>query len=817
MKTRNFIFLGLLVLLNSSNLFANATFRGKVISDDGSEIQGASIQLNGKNQTVFSNEEGYFQIEDIPAGKYALTIKAFTYETLTDSIELSSGVLEKNYSLRPTLFITDEVIVEGIKANASTPGTFSDMTKEDIQKQNFGQDLTILLNQLPSMVTSSDAGAGIGYTQMKIRGIDNTRTNVTINGIPLNNPESHETYLVNLPDLASSVNHLQIQRGVGTSTNGAAAFGASVNMQTNEYRPKAFAEISSSYGSYNTWKNTLTAGTGLIGKFSADIRLSKISSDGYIDRANSDLKSLATNAAYYGKKTTVRANVLSGKEVTYQAWNGVPESVAKQDIAGIYDYIDRNWIGGADSVRLLTSGRTYNEYTYKNQVDNYQQNHYQLHISHQFNSRWNTNLSLHYTKGKGYYEEWKENDEYGNYNLPPAVIVDDTIYSTDIIRRRQMDNDFFGAVFSVNYKKDRWNFTYGGGLNKYIGNHFGNIIWAGIAGDINYDARYYFNDGVKSEVNNYAKLNYELNKTNFFLDVQYRYVHYQLSGEKVQYNNFFSVDRKVNYHFFNPKVGVSQQFNDKNRLYLTYGVSNREPVRSDFTQSTVGNEPLPEKLHDVELGYELKTEKVFFNTTFYSMYYKNQLILDGEINDNGDYNRTNVKKSYRIGVELEAGIVITEKLKLNGNLSLSRNKIPVFTEYIDDYDNGGQLMFIHKNANIALSPDVISSAALTYEPIKNFNLSLISKFVGKQYLDNTSDNKRALDRYSTLDFNAQYSLKEKFFEEIKFGILVNNITYKKYSANGYTYSYFSDGRVVTENFLFPQALSNFLLNVTIKL
>ncbi|MCO5249401.1 MAG: TonB-dependent receptor [Chitinophagales bacterium] len=817
MKTRILFFVGLWVLFPLSNVWSNVTMSGQILSVEGIEIQGASIRLESTKKVAYSDVNGYYEIKDIREGKYIVVVQAFTYETLSDSIEIKSEPIAKDFRLKPTLFITDEIIVEGIKAQSSTPGTFTDLDKETIQKQNYGQDLTILLNQTPSMVTSSDAGAGIGYTQMKIRGIDNTRTNVTINGIPLNNPESHETYLVNLPDLASSVNNLQIQRGVGTSTNGAAAFGASVNIQTNEYQPEAYAEISSTYGSYNTWKNTLTAGTGLLGKFSADVRLSKISSDGYIDRASSDLKSLAVNASYYGKKTSVRVNIFSGKEVTYQAWNGAPESVAKQNIQGIHEYIERNGISGEDAKRLLESGRTYNEYTYKNQVDNYMQNHYQLHISHQFNNQWNAQLSLHYTKGKGYYEEYKTDDEFANYNLPPAVIVHDTVYSSDIIRRRQMDNDFFGAVYAVNYKNKNLNFTYGGGLNKYLGNHFGNIIWARVATQMVDNERYYFNSGIKSEINNYAKLNYTLNKTRLFIDLQYRYLHYALSGEKVQYNNFFSVDRIVNYHFFNPKMGVNQQINDRQKVYLTYGISNREPVRSDFTDGTVTQTPLPERMHDIELGYVFKTNKAYLNATYYMMYYQNQLILDGKINDNGDYNRTNVKKSYRMGVELEVGVSLTKQLQLNGNVSISRNKIPVFTEYIDDYDQGGQISFVHKNSNIALSPSVVSSAVITYEPVKDFQLSLISKFVGKQYLDNTSDNKRALDRYSTLDFSIRYTLRQKFFEEMKFGLLVNNITYKKYSANGYTYSYFSGGQAITENFLFPQALTNFLLNVTMRL
>jgi iron complex outermembrane recepter protein len=692
--------------------------------------------------------------------------------------------------------ISDSVIVAATRTDGKQGVAYTQVSKEDLKKQNLGQDIPVLLNLTPSVVVSSDAGNGVGYTGIRIRGSDATRINVTVNGIPMNDAESHGLFWVNMPDLASSVNSIQIQRGAGTSTNGAGAFGASINIQSNVLNAEPYAEVNSSAGSFNTFKNTVMVGSGLVGgKFTFDARLSKITSDGFVDRAASDLKSFFVSGGYYGTKTIIRANVFSGKERTYQSWYGIPEAA-------------------------LDTNRTYNFYTYDNQTDNYQQDHYQLIGSHSINNNWNLNLALHYTRGKGYYEEFREQDDFANYGLPNFQLLQDTIppitvSTTDLVRQRWLDNHFYGLTYSVNYKSyNRLSFILGGGANQYRGAHYGNIIWMQYAGSIPKDYRYYDNDAVKTDINVYGKANYDFGAgINAFVDLQYRHVGYSFLGFD---NNLQNVQQDVSLNFFNPKAGINVELPSDQQLYLSVSVAHREPTRDDFTQSTPASRPKAERMIDTELGYKKHWKNAMVGANGYFMYYQNQLVLTGRINDVGAYIRSNIDQSYRAGIELEGAVNIGKKVKLAGNLTFSQNKVLDFAEYIDDYDNGGQVVNRYKSTDISFSPNMVGAATLSYEPVKKLVFSLINKYVSRQYLDNTSNKARSLNPYTTQDLRINYNFSVGAAKDISLILSVNNLLNAKYEPNGYTFSYLYGGQQTTENYYYPQAGINVMGGVGVR-
>ena len=695
-----------------------------------------------------------------------------------------------DFSLQKSTFEADEVVVSATRANANSAMAYSDISKDYLQKQNLGQDIPQLLNFTPSLVTTSDAGAGVGYTGIRIRGTDATRINVTINGIPINDSESQGTYWVNMPDLASSVNSVQIQRGVGTSTNGAGAFGATVNLSTNEFRKDPYAEINNSMGSFKTRKSTLMVGSGLLnGKFTVDARLSKLVSDGYIDRASSDLKSFYLSGAYFGKKSFVRLNVFSGKEKTYQSWYGLSED------------------------ELLTN-RTANYYTYPNQTDNYQQDHYQLLSSHVLSSNWTFNFNLHYTKGSGYYEEYKEADKFANYGVPNIINGTETIKKTDLIRRKWLDNDFYGTTFSLVYQgNNKLSANIGGGFNQYDGKHFGEIIWAKYAQNIPFGYRWYNNDATKKDFNLYGKVNYALTENlNAFADLQIRTVNYTMAGIASKRQD---ITQKADYSFFNPKLGLTYQLANNSSIYASYSIGNKEPGRQDFVDNAP-KAPLAESLNDVEIGFKTQKSNVAFSMNGYLMSYKNQLVLTGKVNDVGEAIRTNVADSYRMGVEVEAGVKVAKTLKVNANITLSNNKIKNFAEIVPNYDGGADVVNQFAETNIAFSPSTIFGSQILYNPLKNLEVGFLSKYVGKQYLDNTTDEKRKLNSYFTNDLRAIYTIKGKTLKEVNFSFLVNNIFNTLYESNGYSYSYISEKQTITENYYYPQAGTNVLLGVNLK-
>ncbi len=705
---------------------------------------------------------------------------------VTANAIFSQEVKDSFYSLTP-------VEVRAIRAGENAPFTKTNISRKEITKTNLGQDIPFLLNQTPSVVINSDAGNGVGYTGIRIRGSDAARINVTLNGIPYNDAESQGTFFVDLPDFSSSTGSIQIQRGVGTSSNGAGAFGGSINISTNEVVKDSYAEINNSFGSFNTWKHTIKSGTGLVNGFTTDVRLSKISSDGYIDRASSDLKSFYFSTAYIKEKTSVRVNVFSGKEKTYQAWNGISE---------------------AD---LLAGNRTVNSAgterpgePYDNEIDDYAQTHYQLFFSQRLNSKLNFNTAFFLTKGKGFYEQYKADQKYSKYGMPDAPGFPTAITRSDMVRQLWLDNDFYGNIFSLQLKNKQTEAVLGGGLTRYNGHHFGKIIWA--AQGLTSVDNWYDLSSDKNDFNIYLKQQTKVaGNWNLFYDLQFRHVKYSTEGFRD--NPTLSINK--NFNFFNPKAGLSYLKNGL-KAYASYSVANKEPNRDDFEAGAL-QQPLPERLHDIEAGIEKQTSNYNWAATVYYMNYKNQLVLDGKINDVGAYTRTNIPNSYRAGIEIQGGIKFNSWMNAAANISLSENKVKNFTEYIDDYDNGGQKTNNYSAATIAYSPSVVGGATINFIPVKNGELSFSSKYVGKQYLDNTSNNARLLHAFFVQDVRAIYTIKNKGLKEINIIAQLNNVFGKKYEPNGYTYSYFVGGETVTENYYFPMAGTNFMIGLNISL
>lgn len=711
-------------------------------------------------------------------------------------------------SLEGKKVVLDEVFVSAVRVTKESPVTFSNLTKEEVKTRNLGQDIPVLMSFMPSVVTTTDAGAGVGYTSIRVRGSDATRVNVTINGIPYNDAESQGTFWVNMPDFASSTESLQLQRGVGTSTNGAGAFGASLNLLTDGFSEDPYAQISSSIGSFNTFKNNFKFSTGLLNDHvEISGRLSRIISDGYIDRASSDLDSYFLQGAYKDDNTLVKALFFGGHEVTYQAWYGTPLARINNDEAGIEKFIADNYLSESEAENLRNSDRRYNYYTYDNEVDDYKQNHAQLLWNQEISNNWSTNIALHYTHGRGFFEQYREDDDFSTYNFEPIVVNGEEVNTTDLIRRRWLVNDFYGTVFSANYKKDKLDLIFGGGYNKYEGDHFGEVIWARYASNSEYRDRYYDDNSTKTDFNIYAKANYNLNsKWSLYGDLQYRTIGYSANGEETGL-----VDD--NFDFFNPKAGITYDLNTNNNLYLSFAVANREPNRNDYEN---GN-PKPEKLNDWELGWRYVSADVQVNTNVYYMNYKDQLVLTGELNDVGAPLRANVGDSYRLGLEVDAQVALGDKFLWRPNMALSTNKNKDFV-----FQRDGVLEDLGET-NISFSPEVIIGNIITYNPTQNLQVSLLSKYVGKQYMGNIDSEASILDAYSQTDLNFQYEMPcNGFLKSIVFSGLLNNIFDAKFESNGYFYTYdddYSNPGVITTiegAGYYPQAGINFLLGATLN-
>ena len=682
----------------------------------------------------------------------------------------------------------NDVIVSSVRAKDKNPITFTNVSKQELAPRNLGQDIPILLNYLPSVVTTTDAGNGIGYTYMRVRGADGSRINVTLNGVPFNDSESQGTFFVNLPDFASSLESVQLQRGVGTSTNGAGAFGASLNLQTKSFQEKAYAEISNSVGSFATRKHTLAFGTGLHNNFEMNARISNIASDGFIDRASSNMFGYFFNANYITDKSQIKFMAFGGKEKTYQAWYGIEDPEKLQN--------DRTF----NPAGMYTDASG-NVQFYDDETDNYWQNHFQLHWSEKWSDKWISNIAFHYTIGKGYFEQYREDENLADYNLPAF----NGNFTSDLVRKRWLDNDFFGTTFSLNYKTAKTDLLFGGAANRYLGNHFGEVVWT--QNYVPNANRYYDDFGNKDDINFYTKASYNVtNKLNLFTDLQYRMVFYEATSVK------FS-DVNDTFRFFNPKAGLSYQLNDKNAFYGYFGIANKEPRRDDYENGSVK----PERLFDYELGWKYNTKKVKLSANAFYMNYKDQLVLTGALNDVGAPIFTNSGKSYRVGLEVESSIAITNKLILNPNVTLSQNKNQDFY-----FQRDGQLQNLG-NTNIAFSPNFIFGNQLVFMPTNNFQISFLSKYVGEQFMGNIDSNRSKLDAYFVNDLNINYEWKlNKGIQSIVFSGLVNNIFNLEYESNGYFYTYDDDwsnpGSTTTieGTGYYPQAGINFLFGVNLK-
>jgi len=780
-------------------------------------LESAIIQIDGTNRFTVTDAFGRFHLEKIPTGEQVLIVRLLGYEMKAEKVSVSANV-QLDILMDESLTITDEVVISATRANEKTPATYTNVDKESIRKQNFGQDLPFLLNWTPSVVTTSDAGTGIGYTGIRIRGSDATRVNVTINGIPYNDSESQGTFWVDIPDVASSTQSIQIQRGVGTSTNGAGAFGATINLQTNSRQEEPYAEIMSAAGSFGTFRNTLSFGTGVLrDKWVIDGRLSSIQSDGFIDRATADLKSYYFSAGYYAGKTMIKALAFGGKERTYQAWYGVPESKLNNDTeAMLITAMNEEW-NELQTENLLTSAtRTFNPYLYKNQVDDYRQDHYQLHFSQQLSEGVVANLAFHYTPGSGYYEEYRFDDEFANYGLSPVTIGGSTIESCDIIRRRWLDNDFYGATYSLNYDTDRLSLTFGGAWNRYDGDHFGEIIWAEVS-PVPTEYQYYFNNGDKRDFNVFTKATYDFNsKLSGYLDLQYRTIGYATSGIENKQN---TLDVTADFHFFNPKAGLMYKLNGNQQLYTSVSVANREPVRDDFVDAP-GNAPKPERLVNLETGYRISGSNFLLNINYYLMSYRDQLVLTGQLNDVGASVRTNVDKSYRMGIEVEGAFKLSDQVTWSANLTLSQNKIKEFNEVLYDYgadfDEYNEVIRPHNNTDISFSPSVIGGSTVAYAPFHGAEFALLTKYVSRQYLDNTTNADRSIDAYVVNDVRLSYKFHPSFMKELSLSLLVNNILSETYESNGYTWGYLGGGAEYREDYYYPQAGRNFMVMLNLK-
>ena len=779
-KITFFLFLFASTLVNAQSF----TLKGKVVDANNESLPGATILVKETQQGTSSDFDGVFRI-NLEKGMYTIQVSFIGYKTVSEEISVTQND-EIKFVLVLDSTVLEEVLVAAVRANAAVPVTFSNLSKKEIATRNLGQDIPILLNYMPSVVSSSDAGAGVGYTYMSVRGSNGERINVTVNGIPYNDPESHGTFWVNLSDFASSTENLQLQRGVGTSTNGSGAFGASLNILTDAVSEEAFAEISNSFGSFNTRKHTVKFSTGKINEhIEIAGRLSNIYSDGYVDRAFADLKSYYLQGSYTDENTLIKAVTFGGKEKTYQAWYGLTASELEED-------------------------RKQNPYTYDNETDNYEQNHYQLHWNERLNDQWSTNLAVNYTKGAGFFEQSKKGEDAADFN---NLIVD----GSDVIVRRWLDNDFYVVNFNTNYKTDKLNLISGISYSDYSGDHYGEVIWGSdLAADVNIRDRYYFSDAKKTDFSVFAKATFDITeKLIGYADLQGRFVGYQTQGIT---SDIAPIDVDANFKFFNPKFGFTYKLNNNSSLYTSFAVANREPNRTDFEIGVT----TPETLNDYELGWRFNSENVQLTVNGYFMDYKNQLVLTGALNDVGAPIRATSGSSYRMGTEIDADIRISDKISIRPNATFSANKNRDFFITKDGNTTPQSL----GNTDLSFSPDVIIGNIFTYTPLKNVQLSLLTKYVSEQFMSNFSSEvstNDVLESYFTSDLNVVYRLQSnKIFKSVVFTALVTNLFDAEYVNNGYYYTFDDDysnpGTVTTVDGAgyYPQATRNFLIGATFR-
>lgn len=806
----------------------NHSVSGKVTDANSNPLSGATVKIKETFTGAITNVNGAFFLKSVPEGTITLEVSYIGFTTQTKEVNVTNTLENLVFKMTEGTVMAKDFVVTANKTNDKTPMAVQNLDSMYLSNNNLGQDLSIVMEHATSVVSTSDAGNGIGYTAMRIRGSDATRVNVTINGVPLNNPESQGTFFVNMPDFTSSVDDIEIQRGVGTSTNGAASFGGSININTTELQKEAYGMYSFGMGSFATLKNTLSFGTGLTKTgFAFDGRLSLIKSDGYIDRAASDLKSYYAKGGYYGKKFSAKFITFGGNERTYQAWNGVP----------------------LDSINGESS-RKFNKYDYPDQVDDYTQTHYQLHLNYVINSNWKANVSGFYILGKGFYEQYKGTEyngggreEFADYGLQDVIIGDSTFSETNLVRRRWLDNTFAGGIFNFNYSQDKLDVVIGGGYNQYEGIHYGEIIWAEYASGMDKDQRYYDNKGVKKDFNMYTKATYAVNdQLQVYGDIQYRSVDYLVTGIDNDQRPL-SVDTTL--QFINPKAGLTYDLNNESRVFASFAVANHEPNRSDYIDAKPGVTPMPETMYDYELGYKYAKNKFSANANGYYMDYRDQLVLTGAINDVGGAVRQNVANSYRMGIELELGYRITKELTWSINGTFSQNRIKEYTQFVDNWDyyegstEPAQYEKKINNADIAFSPSIIAGSLISYRrPLltktDEIGIALITKYVGEQYFDNTMSSQRKLDGYLTNDIRLTYVISNFGVNKLSFNFTAKNVLNTMYVNNAWSYTFqdpsnwsdYDENKIYINDVddtgrkqmvgYFPQAGINWMMGLTLK-
>ncbi len=795
----------ILAVLMPLNILAQFNITGSVIDKDNHDILiGAHVSIKELNLITVTDENGDFRFENIDKGTYTLETTYLGFKNYSTDIKVVDDTKIK-IAMAIGSMMEDEIIVTSSRVGEKTPLTYSEIDSEELKRSNQGADLPFLLQNTPSVVVTSDAGAGVGYTGMRIRGSDLTRINVTLNGIPVNDAESNLVYFVDLPDLASSVDNIQIQRGVGNSSNGAAAFGASINIKTDEQIIEPFARLSSTFGSFNTLKNTINFSSGRDKNgFNFNGRISKINSDGYIDRAYSDLFSYQLSASWSDENDFIKLMIMNGKEETYQAWNGTPkDSLATNPTfnpSGMMYDKDGNFIG-----------------YYENEIDKYDQSYYQLHYAHSFSRNMILTASAFLTTGKGYYENYKHDKSFSSYGLPSLIIGDTVIDRLNLIQQKWLDNKYYGFNIAMNHKVGSFDLNYGGSWNRYDGDHFGIINWAEYGVPLNY--RWYENTGNKEYYNAYISANYELNRhLNLFAEMQYRHINYSIDGIHDDLND---ITQNHVFNFWNPKGGIYYSINDNNSAYFSVAYSNREPNRDIYTDADeIQRERVThEKLTDYELGYSHRNRKMALNANLFYMDYKDQLVMTGEINNVGNTIMTNVDKSYRLGLEGSAAFQFNRYFVLDFNFALSQNKILNYVDYVDNYDAYwnylGQIEDNLGTTDISFSPNIIGGLNFKVTPVNHLDIVFQEKYVGRQYIDNTSTLSRSLDPYFVSNVVINYEWKQTLFKDLNFNLSVNNIFNNKYCSNAWVYKALVGSEEYIEDGYFSQAGINFMFSVIV--
>jgi len=793
----------LIALVFANSFIANAqnNIVGYVKNSKTNEnLQNANVIISYQNKTAITNSEGKFEFQDIPSIEIEINVSYVGFESYKQKMSLTQNQT-LHINLEPSSYFINEVIINSTRSISNTSSGTLKLNKNEIKNFNDVRNITNIIEMTPSVITTSDAGTGVGYTSYRIRGIDETRINVTINGVPLNDAESQGAWFVNLPDFASSVDNMEINRGVGTSTNGAGAFGGSLNFETNKLNSKPYTNTQAFVGSFNTSKLNINFGSGLLNNvFAIEGRFSNLKSDGYVQRASANLSSNYLSAAAYLKNSTIKFITFSGNEKTYQAWDGIPSNIldTNRNYNGIGKYYDAQG----------------NEMFYDNEIDNYKQSHYQLLFAHSFNSKIFLTTNLHYSNGYGYYEQYKDEQSYSKYGVLNQIIVNDTITQTDLIRRKILDNNIFGGVFSLKYNySEPLLFILGGAINKYTGNHLGRVIWMQYNVNLPHEFEYYKGYGEKIDANIYLKTNYNINsQLSLWLDIQERFIDYKIWGIDDQFRD---ISQNHYWKFFNPKMGANYLLNENNNFYFSFGIANREPTRSILVDAIPTQRPTPETLYDIELGHNFNNKNFVLNSNLYYMKYNDQLVLTGNINDVGAAVLKNVENSYRLGVEISSNWKINDKFSWQINATFSQNKILDFTEYIDDWDTYSQKINYLGTTDIAFSPNIIAANVLNYSIIKNLKISLLSKFVDKQFIDNTSNNNRTIDSYFVNNIMLKYSVYSKYIKQIDFQFNINNIFNHQYETNAWVYSYFENNERKKLDGYFPQSGINFLAGVYI--